>query len=184
VGKWLNDNGESIYGTNASPFKKLDWGKCTQKRINGRTRLYLHIFGWPNDGKLVLPGIYNKPINAFFLTDENKSAMVSGAMSKHIASSRIHYRLPEGNDEKWSSFQCPYNYLEFKESRDFLRFATCVSLFGSMLRNSDYVKNITWQDLVNMTFESADQSDNLQKEFYEMVVKAQKIYQPIKKKNK
>ena len=35
-----------------------------------------------------------------------------------------------------------------------------------------------------MTYESADQSNNLQKEFYEMVVKAQKIYQPLKKKNK
>jgi Ca-activated chloride channel family protein len=117
-------------------------------------------------------------------TDENKSAMSAGAMSKHIASARIHYRLPEGKEVRWSSFQCPYNYLEFRESRGFLRFASCVALFGSMLRNSEYVKNMTWQELVNMTYESADQSNNLQKEFYEMVLKAQKIYQPLKKKNK
>ncbi|MGE5796692.1 MAG: alpha-L-fucosidase [Ignavibacteria bacterium] len=75
VGNWLNVNGESIYGTSASPFKKLDWGRCTQKRMDSKTRLFLHIFDWPNYGKLVLPGIYNKPINAFFLTDKNKSAI-------------------------------------------------------------------------------------------------------------
>jgi alpha-L-fucosidase len=75
AGKWLNDNGESIYGTSASPFKKLDWGRCTQKNMVDQTRLYLHIFDWPNDGKLVLPGIYNKPISTFFLTDKNKSAI-------------------------------------------------------------------------------------------------------------
>jgi alpha-L-fucosidase len=75
VGKWLNDNGESIYGTSASPFKKLDWGRCTRKNMDSQTRLYLHIFDWPKDGNLMVPGIYNKPINAFLLTDKNKSAI-------------------------------------------------------------------------------------------------------------
>ena len=117
-------------------------------------------------------------------TDENKAAMSVGAMSKQIASARIHYRLPEGKALRYSSFQCPYNYLEFKESRSFLRFAASVALFGSMLRNSDYVRNVSWQELVNMTADCADHSNNLQKEFYEMVLKAQKIYQPLKKKNK
>ncbi len=117
-------------------------------------------------------------------TDENKAAMSVGAMSKQIASARIHYRLPESKALRYSSFQCPYNYLEFKESRSFLRFATSVALFGLMLRNSDYVRNVSWQELVNMTAECADHSNNLQKEFYEMVLKAQKIYQPLKKKNK
>lgn len=117
-------------------------------------------------------------------TEENKAAMSVGAMSKQIASARIHYRMIDGKEVRWSSFQCPYNYLEYKESRAFLRFATCVALYGSMLRSSEYVKNVSWQELVNMTYECADQSNNLQKEFYEMVVKSQKIYQPLKKKNK
>jgi len=117
-------------------------------------------------------------------TEENKAAMSVGAMSKQVASARIHYRMIDGKEVRWSSFQCPYNYLEFKESRAFLRFASCVALYGSMLRSSEYVKNVSWQELVNMTYECADQSNNLQKEFYEMVVKSQKIYQPLKKKNK
>jgi alpha-L-fucosidase len=75
VGGWLKINGESIYGTTASPFNELAWGRCTQKKVNGGTRLYLHIFDWPENGKLTLPGIYNKPLNAFFLTDEKKSSI-------------------------------------------------------------------------------------------------------------
>ena len=52
----MKTNGEAIYGTKASPFEKLNWGRCSQKSLpNGKTRLYLHIFDWPNDGKLLLP---------------------------------------------------------------------------------------------------------------------------------
>jgi len=54
-GKWMKVNGDSIYGTTASPFEKLEWGRCTQKKLaGGKTRLYLHVFDWPKDGKLVL----------------------------------------------------------------------------------------------------------------------------------
>ena len=56
IGAWMKVNGEAIYATTACPFEKLDWGRCTQKRLlNGKTRLYLHVFDWPKDGKLVVP---------------------------------------------------------------------------------------------------------------------------------
>jgi alpha-L-fucosidase len=52
VGRWMTVNGEGIYGTTASPFKKQPfWGRITRK---GDT-LYLHVFTWPKDGKLTLP---------------------------------------------------------------------------------------------------------------------------------
>jgi len=75
IGEWLKINGESIYGTSAGPFTQLDWGRCTQKNIGGQTRLYLLIFNWPADGRLAVPGIYNKPKSAYFLTDKNKTSL-------------------------------------------------------------------------------------------------------------
>ncbi len=69
MGQWMKTNGESIYGTQASPFKHLSWGRCTQKTVKGGTRLYLHVFSWPENGRLVIPGIYNQPGQAFLLSD-------------------------------------------------------------------------------------------------------------------
>jgi alpha-L-fucosidase len=31
MGKWMAVNSAAIYGTSASPFQRLDWGRCTQK---------------------------------------------------------------------------------------------------------------------------------------------------------
>jgi alpha-L-fucosidase len=51
VGAWLKVNGVSVYGTRPSPFTSLSWGVATRK---GST-LYLHVFDWPKDGKLIVP---------------------------------------------------------------------------------------------------------------------------------
>jgi alpha-L-fucosidase len=51
MGAWMRRNGESIYATTASPFRRLVWGRATQKP----GRLYLNVFDWPADGELVVP---------------------------------------------------------------------------------------------------------------------------------
>jgi alpha-L-fucosidase len=68
IGKWMKVNGESIYGTSASPFAKLGWGRCTQQKLaDGNTRLYLHVFDWPKNGRLVVPGLASQPLKATLL---------------------------------------------------------------------------------------------------------------------
>ena len=49
IGDWMAVNNESIYGTNASPFFKLTWGRFTQRETEKGTTLYLHVFDWPED---------------------------------------------------------------------------------------------------------------------------------------
>jgi alpha-L-fucosidase len=78
IGKWMAANGQSIYGTQASPFKATPWGRCTRKTLlDGKTRLFLHVFQWPNDGKLIVPGLANKPVSAFLLDGGRKLAVQS-----------------------------------------------------------------------------------------------------------
>ena len=67
VGQWMDVNGDAIYGTQQSPLPKLDWGRCTARTGYGQTTLYLHVFDWPKDGKLIVPGISQIALNARLL---------------------------------------------------------------------------------------------------------------------
>jgi len=69
IGEWMDVNGEAIHGTSASPFAELSFGRCTVKRDGEDTLLYLHVFDWPADGRLVLPGIGNRALGARLLAD-------------------------------------------------------------------------------------------------------------------
>jgi len=35
----------------------LEWGRCTKKRGDGQTTLYLHVFDWPKDEELLVPDL-------------------------------------------------------------------------------------------------------------------------------
>jgi alpha-L-fucosidase len=69
IGKWMKVNGEAIYDTQASPFKRLSFGRCTTKVSGKTTTLYLHVFDWPADGQLVIPGLKNNVRKAYLLAD-------------------------------------------------------------------------------------------------------------------
>ena len=60
IGVWMDMNSASIYGTDASPFFKLPWGRCTKRESGTGTTLYLHVFNWPDDGVLRVPGLKTK----------------------------------------------------------------------------------------------------------------------------
>ena len=62
----MKKNGESIYGTQASPLAATPWGRCTRKTTRRRpTRLYLHVFNWPHDGKLTVADVPGVPEGAY-----------------------------------------------------------------------------------------------------------------------
>ena len=60
IGDWMDINGEAIHGTIGSPFSELSWGRATQKFHDDSTTIYMHVFDWPSDGKLVIPGLAGK----------------------------------------------------------------------------------------------------------------------------
>ncbi len=75
IGAWMKVNGEAIYGTTSSPFRDLTWGRCTRRDTIGGCRLYLHIFDWPENGKIKLSGVLNEPMGASLLAEKGRSVM-------------------------------------------------------------------------------------------------------------
>lgn len=63
IGKWMRANGDSISGTTASVFESLPFGRCTVRH----NKLYLHVFDWPSDGRLFLPGLASPVTRAYLL---------------------------------------------------------------------------------------------------------------------
>ena len=67
AGRWMADNGESIYGCGAAGFDKPEWGRFTRKG----GKLYAHIFE-SQAGALCLPGMAGKIEKARLLSDKSE----------------------------------------------------------------------------------------------------------------
>ncbi|MCX6998116.1 MAG: alpha-L-fucosidase [Kiritimatiellaeota bacterium] len=83
VGQWMKVNGTAIYGTQASPFKKLPFnGRCTLLRPGSggqaakASKLFLHVFARPAGGTITLP-MANKITKAYLLADRKTALQVA-----------------------------------------------------------------------------------------------------------
>jgi alpha-L-fucosidase len=96
VGEWVSVNKEAIYDTQVNPFKKLDWGFSTVKQQENK--LFLHVFNWPKDGKLYIPGLKNKIVKAYYLNDSSKKPLTVTASNNdkmiNVGNSAIDTYLP------------------------------------------------------------------------------------------
>jgi alpha-L-fucosidase len=73
IGAWMKTNGESIHGTSASLFDDLAFGRCTVRAGDDRSRIYLHVFDWPKERRIVLPGLGNEIGRAYLLARPGES---------------------------------------------------------------------------------------------------------------
>jgi alpha-L-fucosidase len=80
MGKWMAVNSESIYGTTASPLGRPEWGRCTAKA----GKLYLHVFNWPADGKLVVPLAAAQVRKAYLLSDKEQAKLPVSAGNDNV----------------------------------------------------------------------------------------------------
>jgi alpha-L-fucosidase len=68
IGQWMKVYGDSIYGTTYGPLQSLPFGKSTAK---GHT-VYLHVFDWPSNGQLDIPGFPGRVVMASVVGDKHK----------------------------------------------------------------------------------------------------------------
>ena len=65
IAQWWKVNGESIRGTVRTPLAPQSWGESTLKE----NTVYLHVFDWPQDGKLLVGGLKTEVSGATLLAD-------------------------------------------------------------------------------------------------------------------
>ncbi len=92
VGKWMRANGEAIYATQPSPFRRLPWGRCTRREEGNRVTLFLHVFDWPADGRLVVPGLRNEPGRVRLLAGKGR---LSGAKTADGVEIKVPNTAPD-----------------------------------------------------------------------------------------
>ena len=71
MGEWLKVNGEAVYGTKPGPIQGLGWCRSTAKP----NKVYLHVFDWPESGRLAVPALDTPVARAYLLGDESRTAL-------------------------------------------------------------------------------------------------------------
>jgi alpha-L-fucosidase len=93
IGAWMRSNNQSIYGTTASLFRKLPWGRSTTRIQGKRTTVYLHVFKWPTDGSLLVPGLKSKVDGAYILGGRKRSLLPTSNTEQGL-SIRVPQTMP------------------------------------------------------------------------------------------
>jgi Ca-activated chloride channel homolog len=94
----------------------------------------------------------------------------------------IQYKLPNGN-QRLETIESPViNFLPLMQLPATYQFATAVIMFGSILRESKFLNDKPWNQVVSLAAQSANMENPSQKEFVQLVEQAKAIYTAKKKK--
>ncbi len=99
-----------------------------------------------------------------------------------LAKATIHYQDIKSQMPHNIHFDVPDEYSSDLAVNKKLGFAAAVTMFSLKLKQSEYGKNISWNQVLQLADQSADKSDFSQAEFVTLVARAVKIYEPSRKK--
>lgn len=108
-----------------------------------------------------------------------------GIVMNDFASQQMKYSLGSNDIQLTDDFAVPVAFTEFNKVNKNLQFQTAVIMFGSVLHNSLYAKNINWNDIIRIAIAATAESGSLiHKEFVSLALQAKEIYTGSKKKKK
>jgi Ca-activated chloride channel family protein len=99
-----------------------------------------------------------------------------------IATLHLQYKIPDTKNPVSQKFTVPYEVQNFYEAAPVYRFTASVSMFGSLLKHSDFAKNYSYDDVLKIATAAADPNSRIQQEFISLVQKADKLYNYKKRK--
>lgn len=102
-------------------------------------------------------------------------------ISSEFATTNLYYKLPFDTSRYEVNEKFSFDPVAFKDLEPIYQFATSVIMFGSVLKHSEFTKNISWGDVLFHAGESANPTDINQSQFTELVYKAKTFYSRSKK---
>jgi Ca-activated chloride channel family protein len=115
-------------------------------------------------------------------TEINRGAIRDSIYSGQFANLRLQYRNPGDSTHRYFEMKSRFAFMPYEQLGKCYHFSAAVAQFGSMLRNSPFVKSKNWNDMVAMAQASAGENDLLQNEFVNLTIKARNLYMKGKKK--
>ena len=115
-------------------------------------------------------------------TDINKGAIKDNFTTGKFADIDLQYRPSRDTMHCHKVYTSKFEYTPFQETDKSYQFYTSVVMFGSLLRSSQYAKNIEWHEIIDIATQSSSTDDLLQKEFINLVQQAKTLYSKVKKK--
>lgn len=91
MGKWMKVYGDSIYGTTYGPLQNLSFGRTTAK---GKI-VYVHVFNWPSESQLEVPGFQGRVAQVTVLGDKRKLKFQQGTDKLTVL---VPPTAPDAND--------------------------------------------------------------------------------------
>ena len=116
-------------------------------------------------------------------TTSSAMSMKAGGSFKPV-NFTLQYKEPKDSTRQKMVVAPLLNLTAFEKLDRCHRFAATVIMFGSMLRKSKFVKDVSWNDLLHLASTNANQEDYSQKEFITLIQQAKTVYSKKRKKGK
>jgi len=101
-----------------------------------------------------------------------------------IATFSLQYRLPGEKAFQQLTETPEVAYTPFQSLQRCHQFAASVIMFGSLLRNSKYIRQVSWNDILKIATAAVDENNYAQREFLQIVQHARNVYGKKRKKSK
>ncbi|HYK56673.1 MAG TPA: von Willebrand factor type A domain-containing protein [Flavisolibacter sp.] len=101
-----------------------------------------------------------------------------------LVSFNLQYKLPDSTDMLQLIETPKIRLASFNSIPKYYQFASAVIMFGGMLRKSKFVKDVSWNYLIETATHAVDAENYSQKEFLSMVQRAKNVYSKKRKKGK
>lgn len=116
-------------------------------------------------------------------TDQNKTAIKTFKSGDKFAEILLDYQKPENEKLNFHDhYTGKFEYTPPHILEKFYQFYSAVALFGSLLRNSEFVKEASWNDVITIAQGCVGPNDLLQKEFITLVNRAKTLYSKNRKR--